>query len=149
DPRATMPPSSSVRRTAEPAEPAAEPAAAPTAEPGGRPTAEARGAAPAPGAARPATGPARPDALAGSTRALVRLGLPKGALEAGVHRLLADAGIGVQAAARGYRPVLSLPGFTAKLVKPQNIVEMLHLGRRDLGFAGRDWVEELSADVVE
>lgn len=88
----------------------------------------------------------KPDA---SGAPIVRLGLPKGVIEAGVTQLLNDAGIGVRATARSYRPAISLPGFEAKQVKPQNIVEMLHLGRRDLGFAGRDWVEELSADVVE
>src|SRR5207248_1785049 len=34
-------------------------------------------------------------------------------------------------------------------LKPQNIVEMLALGSRDLGFAGADWVAELEANVVE
>ena len=34
-------------------------------------------------------------------------------------------------------------------MKPQNIVEMLHLGSRDVGFAGADWVEELAAELVE
>ncbi len=66
-----------------------------------------------------------------------------------VLALLADAGIQVTFDRRGYRPSLSLPGFEAKLLKPQNIVEMLHLGSRDLGFAGADWVEELRAELVE
>ena len=67
----------------------------------------------------------------------------------GVHALLADAGVTVTPTARGYRPVLSLPGFEVKILKPQNIVEMLDLGSRDVGFAGADWVRELGADVVE
>jgi ATP phosphoribosyltransferase len=50
---------------------------------------------------------------------------------------------------RGYRPSLSLEGFETKLLKPQNIVEMLHIGSRDLGFAGADWVAELGTEVVE
>ncbi|MHB2015413.1 MAG: ATP phosphoribosyltransferase, partial [Candidatus Xenobia bacterium] len=55
----------------------------------------------------------------------------------------------VSSGERGYRPKLSLPGFEVKLLKPQNIIEMLHTGTRDLGFAGADWVAELEADVVE
>src|SRR5205814_204921 len=51
--------------------------------------------------------------------------------------------------ARGYRPEVSLPGTEAKILKPQNIVEMVSLGSRDLGFAGADWVAELEANVVE
>lgn len=79
----------------------------------------------------------------------LRLGLPKGRMEQGVLTLLADAGIRVRPSARGYRPEVSLPGAEAKMLKPQNIVEMLALGSRDIGFAGADWVAELEADVVE
>ena len=63
--------------------------------------------------------------------------------------LLRDAGINVTAHARGYRPTLSLEGFEVKMLKPQNVVEMLSTGSRDVGFAGVDWVTELGADVVE
>ena len=83
------------------------------------------------------------------TNALLRLALPKGAIEAGVRSLLADAGIRVRAGAREYRPELSVAGFETKVLKPQNVVEMLHAGSRDLGFAGLDWVRELDADLVE
>jgi ATP phosphoribosyltransferase len=80
---------------------------------------------------------------------LVRLGLPKGRMHDGVVKLLGDAGIGVRMSARGYRPTLTLDGFETKILKPQNIVEMLHRGSRDLGFAGADWVAEQGAELVE
>ncbi len=80
---------------------------------------------------------------------LVHLALPKGRMQEGVLRLLEDAGIRLTFDRRGYRPVLSLPGFETKLLKPQNIVEMLHLGSRDIGFAGADWVAEKGAELVE
>jgi ATP phosphoribosyltransferase len=79
----------------------------------------------------------------------LRLGLPKGHMEHAVLTLLADAGIRVTPGARGYRPHVSLPDTEAKLLKPQNIVEMLALGSRDVGFAGADWATELQTDVVE
>ncbi len=82
----------------------------------------------------------------------IRLGLPKGRMQDNVFALLEDAGIHIHAggsSTRDYRPKLSLPGFDAKLLKPQNIVEMLHAGTRDLGFAGADWVAEKQADLVE
>ncbi len=79
----------------------------------------------------------------------LRLGLPKGRMSEAVVRLLADAGIQLRYGAREYRPALSLPGIEAKILKPQNIVEMLHAGSRDLGFAGADWVAELGAELVE
>jgi ATP phosphoribosyltransferase len=79
----------------------------------------------------------------------VKLALPKGRMESAVVKLLDDAGIKLQAGSRTYRPRISLPGFEVKILKPQNIVEMLHIGSRDLGFAGADWVRELGLEVVE
>ncbi len=66
-----------------------------------------------------------------------------------VFTLLGDAGFDLSAVQRSYRPQNSIPGFEVKILKPQNILEMLHLGSRDVGFAGADWVEELDVDVVE
>jgi ATP phosphoribosyltransferase len=80
---------------------------------------------------------------------MLRLGLPKGRMEAGVLSLLGDAGVTVRPGARGYRPDVSLPETEAKLLKPQNVVEMLAAGSRDAGFAGADWVAELQVDVIE
>jgi ATP phosphoribosyltransferase len=79
----------------------------------------------------------------------IRLGLPKGRMQEGVLQLMEDAGIRLTFGRRGYRPSLSLDGFEAKLLKPQNVAEMLHVGSRDLGFAGADWVAELELDLVE
>ncbi len=79
----------------------------------------------------------------------LRLALPKGRMEQGILTLLGDAGIGIRPSARGYRPEVSLPDTEAKTLKPQNIVEMLMLGSRDVGFAGADWVAELEAELVE
>lgn len=80
----------------------------------------------------------------------IHLAIPKGRTEAAVTTLLADAGIGLRSGGpRGYRPRTSVDGFEVKLLKPQNIVEMLSVGSRDLGFAGADWVAEKRADVVE
>ncbi len=79
----------------------------------------------------------------------LRLALPKGRMQDAVIVLLADAGIRVTPTARGYRPAVSLPDCEAKILKHQNIVEMLELGSRDVGFAGADWVEELGVEVME
>jgi ATP phosphoribosyltransferase len=79
----------------------------------------------------------------------IRLGLPKGRMQDNLLRLFQDAGIPVGLEPRGYRATVPLEGFQAKLLKPQNIVEMLHAGSRDAGFAGADWVAELGADLVE
>lgn len=81
----------------------------------------------------------------------LRLALPKGRMQDGVFALLADAGIPVRVGSRGYRPHVLLAGaaIDTKILKPQNVVEMLDAGSRDVGFAGADWVRELGADVVD
>ncbi|HSK07807.1 MAG TPA: ATP phosphoribosyltransferase [Acidimicrobiia bacterium] len=79
----------------------------------------------------------------------IHLAVPKGRMEPGVFNLLSAAGIELHVGPRGYRPVLSEPGFEVKLLKPQNIVEMLAAGTRDIGFAGADWVAEQQADLIE
>ncbi|MBD3220220.1 ATP phosphoribosyltransferase, partial [bacterium] len=63
--------------------------------------------------------------------------------------LLAEAGLPVRTSARAYRPRLDAPDLDVKILKPQNIIEMLQAGTRDVGFAGADWVDELGADLDE
>jgi ATP phosphoribosyltransferase len=79
----------------------------------------------------------------------LKLALPKGHMNDAVMELLSDAGIRVRRGSRNYRPSISLEHVEVKLLKPQNIVEMLHLGSRDVGFAGHDWVKELGANLEE
>ncbi len=86
-----------------------------------------------------------PDLSAGT----LRLGLPKGRMQDGVLALLADAGLPVRASQRAYRPTIATGNFNTKVLKPQNIIEMLAADSRDVGFAGADWVAELGVDVVE
>jgi len=80
---------------------------------------------------------------------IIHLAIPKGRTEHAVTELLDDAGVRLRSGPRGYRPVSSLAGLEVKLLKPQNIVEMLAAGSRDLGFVGADWVAEKAADLVE
>ena len=79
----------------------------------------------------------------------IQIGLPKGRMCDGVQALMADAGCPFRTTTRNYRASIDLDGFEAKILKPQGIVEMLHAGRRDIGFAGADWVAELNVDLVE
>ena len=76
--------------------------------------------------------------------ATIMLALPKGHMQENVFKLLEDAGMKCTLANnRGYRPTVPLPNYDVKLLKPQNILGMLQIGSRDLGFGGADWVEEL------
>lgn len=79
----------------------------------------------------------------------VRFAIPKGRMQEDVLRLLREAGVGISATARSYRPSISLDGYELKVLKPRAIVEMLDAGARDCGFAGADWVVEAGADLVE
>ena len=80
---------------------------------------------------------------------VLRLGLPKGRMQPKVIGLMADAGLPVSIDEREYRPRVGNGAYETKLLKPQNIVEMLANGSRDLGFAGADWVAELGVDLIE
>lgn len=84
-----------------------------------------------------------------SSKSALHIAIPKGRMYQGIVDLLGEAGIKLQHGSRGYRPRVSLPGVEAKLLKPQNIVEMLAVGSRDLGFAGSDWVAEKGLDLHE
>jgi ATP phosphoribosyltransferase len=79
----------------------------------------------------------------------LRLALPKGRMQDGVLRIMAEAGLPLRVGERDYRPSTLLEGVDVKVLKPQNIVEMLAAGSRDLGFAGADWVAELGVELVE
>ncbi len=79
----------------------------------------------------------------------IQFAIPKGRMYAEVSRLLEDAGIRITVTARDYRPLIGIPDFTVKILKPRAIVEMLAAGARDLGFAGADWVAESGAELVE
>ncbi len=81
--------------------------------------------------------------------AVLKIALPKGRMQEGVFQLLADAGLPIKGDERDYRPRLPSKELDAKILKPRNILEMLHAGTRDLGFAGSDWVEELGVELVD
>ena len=79
----------------------------------------------------------------------LRLLIPKGRIYDSVARLLADAGFPVSLADRTYRPSLGAGWIDAKIMKPQNVGELLELGSHDAGFTGIDWITESGADVEE
>ena len=84
---------------------------------------------------------------------VLRLALPKGRMQEQAIKLLNEAGVQVKVGDREYRPVVNLPNCTVdcKLLKPQNCLEMLANGTRDLCFGGLDWVTNLgiAEQVVE
>jgi len=79
----------------------------------------------------------------------VRLVVPKGHMFEGVRDLLAEAGLRLGVDERSYRPKASDPRFRVKIVRAQNVPQLLELGKHDIGFSGHDWVMEREARVVE
>jgi ATP phosphoribosyltransferase len=79
----------------------------------------------------------------------LRLLVPKGRTFDKVAGLLTEAGFPVALAERTYRPAMGVDWLDAKIMKPQNVAELLELGSHDAGFTGIDWVRESGADVAE
>ena len=74
--------------------------------------------------------------------------VPKGRLFDQVMVLMRDIGINIQGSERSYRPVCNDPDLSLKMLKSQNVPMLVGLGQHDCGFAGEDWIQEQSADVV-
>ncbi|MCL1931645.1 MAG: ATP phosphoribosyltransferase [Treponema sp.] len=79
----------------------------------------------------------------------LRLLIPKGRIFDSVARLFAEAGFPIALADRTYRPSLGADWIDAKIMKPQNVGELLELGSHDAGFTGIDWIQESGANVAE
>lgn len=78
---------------------------------------------------------------------LLKVVIPKGRLYKNVVGLLNDMGLGVETDERQYIPRVEAPCVEAKIMKPQNIPQLVEVGSHDLGFTGLDWIEENRADV--
>lgn len=79
----------------------------------------------------------------------LRILIPKGRIFDNVGRLFAEAGFPISLSDRTYRPSLGAAWLDAKIMKPQNVGELLELGSHDVGFTGIDWIKESGADVEE
>ena len=79
----------------------------------------------------------------------LRILIPKGRIFDNVSRLFEEAGFSVALADRTYRPSLGVPWLDAKIMKPQNVGELLEIGSHDAGFTGIDWIKESAADIEE
>jgi ATP phosphoribosyltransferase len=79
----------------------------------------------------------------------IRLLIPKGRIFDNISRLFSEAGFPIALSDRTYRPDLGADWIDAKIMKPQNVGELLELGSHDAGFTGVDWIRESGADVQE
>lgn len=79
----------------------------------------------------------------------LKIVIPKGRLFKKIVNLLNDAGLGIEETSRQYKPKCSYSKIDIKIMKPQNIPQLLQFGSHDLGFSGKDWIDETESDVVE
>lgn len=77
----------------------------------------------------------------------LRLVIPKGRIYEKVVKLMNDAGYRVSVQGRELKPVSGDPDIELKIMKPQNIPQIVALGSHDAGFAGLDWCVETASTV--
>ncbi len=75
--------------------------------------------------------------------------IPKGRIYENVAKLFSEAGISMSLAERTYRPSIGVDWLEGKVMKPQNVGQLLEIGSHDVGFTGADWIKETDSDVAE
>jgi ATP phosphoribosyltransferase len=78
---------------------------------------------------------------------VLKLGIPKGSLEAATVELFAHAGWMIAPRARNYFPSIDDPDLACALVRSQEMGPYVAGGTLDAGLTGIDWVLETEADV--
>ncbi len=79
----------------------------------------------------------------------LKLGIPKGSLEASTLSLFAQAGWKISPRSRNYYPDIDDPDISCALIRSQEMAPYVANGTIDLGLTGLDWIMETEADVVE
>jgi len=79
---------------------------------------------------------------------ILKLGIPKGSLEANTIDLFKKAGWRITSDARSYFPDIDDPEISCKLVRAQEMSRYVEDGTLDLGLTGIDWIMENDSDVV-
>ena len=80
---------------------------------------------------------------------VLKLGIPKGSLEAATVELFQKAGWQISISSRSYFPTVDDNELKCSLIRPQEMGKYVERGTIDVGIAGRDWVRENESDVVE
>jgi ATP phosphoribosyltransferase len=77
----------------------------------------------------------------------LKLGLPKGSLEAATIDLFRRAGFNITTSTRSYFPAIDDSEIECMLIRAQEMARYVEDGILDAGLTGRDWVEESEAKV--
>ena len=78
---------------------------------------------------------------------LVKFAVPKGSIEEATFKILDRSWTRVVRRDRTYRVLLDDPRISVKMLRPQEIPNLVFDGLYDVGITGRDWVKETSSDV--
>jgi len=80
---------------------------------------------------------------------VLKIGIPKGSLQEATVELFRKAGYVIRINERSYYPTIDDPEMECMLLRPQEMGLYVEKGVIDIGLAGRDWVVECGADVLE
>lgn len=78
----------------------------------------------------------------------LKLGIPKGSLENATIDIFRRAGFQITTSSRSYFPSIDDPDIECMLIRAQEMARYVEDGILDAGLTGRDWVEEINADVL-
>ena len=78
---------------------------------------------------------------------IVKFAIPKGSIEESTFKVLEKSWTRVIRRERTYRVVLDDPQISVKMLRPQEIPNLVFDGLYDVGITGRDWVKETDSDV--
>ena len=77
----------------------------------------------------------------------VKFAIPKGSIEESTFKILEKSWTRVVRRERTYRVMLDDPEISVKMLRPQEIPNLVNDGLYDVGITGRDWVAETKSDV--
>src|SRR5436853_2217879 len=75
----------------------------------------------------------------------LKLGIPKGSLEAATIQLFARAGFNIYVSSRSYFPTIDDPEIECMLIRAQEMARYVSDGVLDAGLTGQDWIAEHEA----
>jgi ATP phosphoribosyltransferase len=84
-----------------------------------------------------------------TSKPVLRLGLPKGSLQAATLEKMAKAGFNISVSSRSYIPYVDDDELEIRLIRAQEVSRYVEHGYLDCGITGHDWIVENSSDVHE
>lgn len=79
----------------------------------------------------------------------LKIGIPKGSLQEPTISLFKKAGYTIKVTSRSYYPQIDDTEIKVMLLRPQEMALYVEKAVIDIGLAGRDWVRECQADIIE